>query len=164
MHRSPDVAAAGLVVPRGSPVNAVEPPSPSPDPGSVTGAATMDQAFDMHGLSTLRDMVARHAVTLDTAPDLVQRLLLVTGELTANAVRYAGGHGRLRLWHEHKCLYLEVTDHGPGLADPTIGTRRPEPTALGGRGIWMCRQLTHDLRIATSTNGTTVLAIFELDD
>jgi anti-sigma regulatory factor (Ser/Thr protein kinase) len=142
-------------------MTSIDPPAPFSRQPDVPGIAA-PQPFDRHGVAALRDAVAADAATLGVPPDLVQRLLIVTSELTTNAVRHGGGGGWLRLWRDQASLYLEVTDHGPGLTDPTVGTQCPEPTAIGGRGIWMCHQLTRDLRNATNTNGTNVQATFDL--
>jgi anti-sigma regulatory factor (Ser/Thr protein kinase) len=143
--------------------------SPDPaanPPGQATGApevVTVDQPFNEDGLYSLRAAVAAHAGTLGAGPDLVEQVLIVASELATNAIRHGGGSGRLRLWREHTRLHLQISDHGPGMADPTVGTKPPDPRATSGRGMWICRQLVPDLHIATGPRGTTVTAVINLD-
>jgi hypothetical protein len=44
------------------------------------------------------------------------------------------------------------------MPDLDAGTRQPEPTALGGRGLWIVRHLCDDLVIETGPKGTTISA------
>jgi anti-sigma regulatory factor (Ser/Thr protein kinase) len=126
-------------------------------------AVTVDQTFTEDGLYSLRAAVAAHAGALGADALRVEQLLILASELATNAIRHAGGAGRLRLWRAGDALHLEVSDEGPGLADVTAGTRAPERMAAGGRGLWICRQLTDDLRIVTGPQGTTVTAVLSLN-
>lgn len=127
-------------------------------PTMVPEAVAVDHQFDADGLYALRAALAAHADDLGAAPEQVERLLIVGGELATNAIRHGGGSGRLRLWRDGGLLRCQISDHGPGLADPTAGTRQPEPTALGGRGLWIVRHLCDDLVIETGPKGTTITA------
>ncbi|MFD0747302.1 ATP-binding protein [Phytohabitans flavus] len=123
----------------------------------------MDHRFDADGLYAMRAALAAHADHLGAAPEQVERLLIVGGELATNAIRHGGGSGRLRLWREGGLLRCQISDHGPGMVDLAAGTRRPAPTALGGRGLWIARRLCEDLVIETGPKGTTVTAAITLD-
>jgi anti-sigma regulatory factor (Ser/Thr protein kinase) len=57
----------------------------------------------------------------------------------------------------------EVSDSGRGLADTAAGTERPPPTAPGGRGLWISRQLADEFAIESSPNGTTAQFAISLD-
>ncbi len=118
----------------------------------------MDHQFDADGLYALRAALAAHADDLGAAPEQVERLLIVGGELATNAVRHGGGTGRLRLWRNGRLLHCQISDRGPGIADTSAGTRRPAPTALGGRGLWIVRHLAEDVVIETGPAGTTITA------
>jgi anti-sigma regulatory factor (Ser/Thr protein kinase) len=128
---------------------------------------TVDQPFTAEGLYSLRAAVAAHAGSLGAGPVVVEQLLIVASELATNAVRHGGGSGRLRLWreqaHDQTQLYLQISDHGSGFADPAVGTRPPDQMATGGRGMWICRHLVHDLRIVTGPAGTIITAVVSLD-
>jgi anti-sigma regulatory factor (Ser/Thr protein kinase) len=122
-----------------------------PRPDSVD----LDQTFDLTSLHMLRQTVAAHAGRLGAPNDQTERLIIVAGELATNAIRHGGGQGRLLLWHHDDNLYCHVSDQGPGITDPTAGTYEPNPHAgqIGGRGLWICRNLASELTISTGPDG-----------
>jgi len=130
----------------------------------VPRLVNLDQHFDADGLYSLRAALTAHASDLGASPVLVEQLLIMASELATNAVRHGGGTGRLRMWRSHGRLHLQISDHGPGLPDPTVGTRPPDQLAIGGRRMWICRQLCDDLFIDTSVAGTTITAVVSLDE
>src|SRR5262245_21277362 len=128
-------------------------PAEAPEPVDV------DQPFDVDDLYALRQTLAAHASRHGAPGQQIDHLLIVASELASNAVRHGGGSGRLRLWHADGVLYCQVTDDGVGLVDRTVGTVPRDPTSSdGGRGMWICRNLTEELVIETGVNGrgTTV--------
>jgi anti-sigma regulatory factor (Ser/Thr protein kinase) len=125
-------------------------------------ASLLDQPFGLDGLYSLRAAVAAHAARLGASPTVIDQLVIVVSELASNAIRHGGGAGRLRLSGDPDRIHLEISDHGPGMTDPTRGIDRPEPTATGGRGLWICRQLTPHLDITTGPRGTTITAVIAL--
>lgn len=129
----------------------------------VPEVVNLDQRFDSDALYSLRAALTAHASDLGASPVLVEQLLIMASELATNAVRHGGGAGRLRMWRDHGQLHLQISDRGPGLADPTVGTRPPDRLAIGGRGMWICRQLCDDLVIDTGVGGTTITAVLRLD-
>ena len=134
---------------------------PSRPAGRAAAEFDVDQPFDVDGLYTLRETLTAHASRLGADDDQIDHLLIVAGELASNAIRHGGGAGRLRLWHDDYVLYCQVTDHGPGIADPMLGTSMPDPAdGDGGRGLWICRRLTSRFTIETTDDapGTTVTA------
>jgi anti-sigma regulatory factor (Ser/Thr protein kinase) len=88
--------------------------------------------------------------------------VIVASELATNAIRHGGGSGRLRLWRTDDQLVCEVRDSGAGIADPGIGAKPVGPTAMGGRGIWICRTLSDSLTIEAGKPGATVTASITL--
>ncbi len=124
---------------------------------------SLDLPFDSDGLYALRSSVAAHAGHLGASTQVVQRVLIVASELATNAVRHGGGGGRLRLWAAGGRLRCEVTDSGRGLADMTAGTERPAPTAPGGRGLWISRELVDEFAIESGPDGTTARFAIGLD-
>jgi anti-sigma regulatory factor (Ser/Thr protein kinase) len=122
---------------------------------------SLDQRFDADALFALRSAVAAHAMELG-AGRFVDDAVLVAHELSSNAVRHGGGSGRLRLWRSGDHLYCQVSDCGPGIADPEFaGVSRPSPSEPGGRGLWIARQLAQ-LQIDSAPAGTTVTAAMAL--
>jgi len=89
--------------------------------------------------------------------------LLAFEELASNAVRHgradSADPGRLRLWRAGDAIVCEVSDHGPGLADPArAGEAPPQVGASGGRGLYIVRQVVASLEIASRPGGATVTA------
>ena len=122
--------------------------------GEMPGTVEVDQPFDGHGLYGLRETLAAHASRLGAGEDQIDHLLIVASELATNAVRHGGGAGRVRLWHHQGTLFCQVSDHGPGIADPTVGATLPDPTTSeGGRGLWICRRLAARLSIENAADG-----------
>ncbi|WP_433115293.1 ATP-binding protein [Micromonospora sp. CA-246542] len=115
------------------------------------------EAFDQAQVTEIRHSVTScaHACGLDG-----QRLddfVLAVNELITNAVRHGGGRGWLRLWQEPGELLCEVADHGHGITPQRLGDRsRPAAETAGGWGLWLARELTDAMEIATSSAGTTV--------
>jgi anti-sigma regulatory factor (Ser/Thr protein kinase) len=147
----------------------------SPDPGIPAAAAgppdalgagpqdLLDQAFDRGSLVALRSAVAAHASRVGVSDDLVEHVVLVAYELASNAVRHGAGQGRLRLIADDGAIGCIVTDEGGGFADPDrVGMVRPEPTAYGGRGLWLVRCLADTVDIRSDAKGTTVDARFAI--
>jgi anti-sigma regulatory factor (Ser/Thr protein kinase) len=147
-------------------MNRADPPAGErvgPAPTIVPEAVAVDHQFDADGLYALRAALAAHADDLGASREQVERLLIVGGELATNAIRHGGGSGRLRLWRDGAVLRCQISDNGPGMADPAAGSHQPEPTALGGRGLWIVRRLCSDLVVETGSAGTTVTAAIPLD-
>ncbi|MET7425908.1 ATP-binding protein [Dactylosporangium sp. NPDC005555] len=129
--------------------------------GAAPGAVDVDQTFDVDGLYGLRATLAAHASRLGADDEQIEHLLLVASELATNAIIHGGGTGQLRLWHHDTVLYCQVTDQGPGILDPAGGSTMPDPTrSEGGRGLWICRNLTAELSVDVGPDGrgTTVTA------
>jgi len=134
-----------------------------PQPPVPAEEVPLDLPFDTDGLYAVRSSVAAHAGHLGASTQVVQRVLIVASELATNAVRHGGGRGRLRLWVSAGRLHCEVSDSGRGLADITAGIERPAPTAPGGRGLWISRQLADEFTIQSGPHGTTARFAVSLD-
>lgn len=144
----------------------------TPDPPADLGARpsrqvaprepALDQPFDAGGLAALRASVAAHGDDLGVPVAALDNLVIISSELATNAVRHGGGSGRLLLWRNGGEVVCQVIDGGTGLIAPAAGMRLPEPTAVGGRGLWLCRQLADTLVIESSPLGSTVTAAITL--
>jgi anti-sigma regulatory factor (Ser/Thr protein kinase) len=136
------------------PVRRVQRPV-GPGPEVADEVVDVDQIFDANGLYALRETLAAHASRLGADDDQIDHLLIVASELATNVIRHGAGTGRLRLWHQDGMLFCQVSDHGPGITDPaSVGTALPDPSRVdGGRGLWICRNLTAQLRIEPGPDG-----------
>jgi anti-sigma regulatory factor (Ser/Thr protein kinase) len=132
----------------------------SPRRTRVTQLGTMlvNQPFLERDLPGLRRSVAAHAGAVPLPTDRVGDLVLIASELAANAIRYGGGGGRLRLWSTSNAIHCRVSDDGPGLPDHyRIPGQRPEPTALGGRGLWLVAHYADTVHLAQGISGGTIV-------
>jgi anti-sigma regulatory factor (Ser/Thr protein kinase) len=138
-------------------------PEPQPTGAETSLVIDLTQPFTENDLYTLRAAVSAHAHADSLAPGTVDSLLIIVGELSSNAIRHGGGAGVLRLWVAGDQLLCQVRDQGPGITDPHDAGREPvAPTAAGGRGLWIVRQLCQDLTIDNTMTGAVVTAMIRL--
>ncbi len=110
------------------------------------------------GLDDLHDLRARVAVTATAAglaPPRVSDLVVAASELAANSVLHGGGRGLATIWGEDGTVCVEVADAGT-ITDPTVGQRRPDPTAESGRGLYIANQLCDMVSIDSTPTGTRI--------
>jgi len=113
----------------------------------------VDQAFDVDGLYSVRATVAAHASHVGATESDLEALVIIASELATNAIRHGGGSGVIQVWHDDEYIYVQVTDQGSGIADPTMGNVLPDPQRVGGRGMWIVRNLSHTLLVRPGPTG-----------
>jgi serine/threonine-protein kinase RsbW len=117
----------------------------------------LSREFTRAQVTAVRHTVTRLAAASGLAGRRLEDFALAVNELVTNAVRHAGGQGRLRLWRADGKLCCEVTDDGPGIPKERIEPSAPPPvSATDGRGLWLVSRLCDDVSIATGPAGTTV--------
>lgn len=141
--------------------------APSPD---YTDARTLTRSLDDAAFEEPRGPVEQHAVTGDLrdtrefAVAVGQRAglsgkrlaeaLLAVQEIAANAVEHGSGGGRLRAWVDDGELIYELSDDGPGTADPLAVHLTPD---LAGRtgpgGLWIARLLSDLVEVRSNDDG-----------
>jgi anti-sigma regulatory factor (Ser/Thr protein kinase) len=116
----------------------------------------LDAGFTVEDVTALRQRVEEASRDAGIDPRRVTDWVTAVNELMTNAVRHGGGRGRVRLWRDGG-LTCEVSDGGDGFpADDYLSRReRPVVTATGGMGLWIVRQMTDSLAIASGPSGTT---------
>ena len=112
--------------------------------------------FRRDGLAQVRRRVESAAELAGLSARSRADLVLAANELAANSVVHGGGCGTLRVWREGERLVVEVEDRGLIVEQPLVGRVRPEPTQVGGRGLWLANQLCDLVQIRSGANGTTV--------
>ncbi len=130
----------------------------------LTHDIMVDEVFAAGGLNHLRRVVAAHASQAHTTRVEVERLVHIASELVVNAIEHGGGSGRLRLWHDQRFLSVQVTDKGPGMADPERAGRVNPSPAMRGRGLWAVRSLADHVVVSSGSTGTCVTAALALAD
>lgn len=113
----------------------------------VTGPPVLDRA--LHDVTDLG--AARQALRVIAAgwPDEpLDDLQLCVTEIAVNGLRHGSGECRLRVWRQDGTMICEVADEGAGPADQLVGYAAPIGEGLGGRGLWIVRQLCDTVAIA----------------
>ncbi len=81
-------------------------------------------------------------------------LCLAANEILTNALIYGSGPVEMWTYIEDGFLVVEVRDRGNGIADPLVGYRPPPTFKVGGRGVWLARQVVDLLEIIPTEHGT----------
>jgi serine/threonine-protein kinase RsbW len=125
--------------------------------GMGDGRALLALGFDAERITSIRHAVARTAATVGLHGQRLEDFVLAVNEVVTNAVRHAGGHGRLRLWVQGGSLRCEVVDNGAGIPDERLnGYELPPSFAVSGRGLWLARHLCDLLTVQTGPEGTKI--------
>jgi anti-sigma regulatory factor (Ser/Thr protein kinase) len=74
----------------------------------------------------------------------------------ANAHRHGGKTLSVHFGRVGDRFVCEVSDDGPGIDDPLAGFLPPRPGHAHGAGLWVARQLTRQLELLPSPNGSSV--------
>ncbi|CAM5359475.1 non-specific serine/threonine protein kinase OS=Streptomyces alboniger OX=132473 GN=CP975_14035 PE=3 SV=1 [Streptomyces alboniger] len=112
------------------------------------------------GVKAARDWTREHLQSLDwseTAPDMVDSVLLTVSELVTNAHVHAATDAQLILTWDHDCLHVTVHDPAPDLPEP----RDPAGDAPGGRGLMLVDAVADDWQVRPCANGKDVIACFQ---
>ena len=133
----------------------------------------LEQEFNADTLHILRKAVLACTLAEGMPESRASDVMLVAHELAANAVRYGGGRGCLRIWIAAGALHCQVTDLGiPGFdGNPPAGTASQRPAVISGpppwpyqqgHGLWLVRQTAEHFTAVTGPGGSQVTASFAL--
>jgi serine/threonine-protein kinase RsbW len=113
--------------------------------------------FDADRITGLRHTVAGAAATVGLRGQRLEDFVLAVNEIVTNAVRHAGGRGRLRMWLYGETVRCEVADEGKGIPNERLnGHELPPSFAVSGRGLWLARHLCDRLTVQTGPDGTKI--------
>jgi anti-sigma regulatory factor (Ser/Thr protein kinase) len=102
-----------------------------------------------------RREIGRAGSRAGLSPAAVERLTVATHEILANAIVHGGGQASVSVQLDDGRMVVTVTDPGSGWTGG-VPAVRPDRQQLGGRGLWLARNLCDDLTIAHDSTGTTV--------
>jgi serine/threonine-protein kinase RsbW len=112
--------------------------------------------FTVADLGQIRALVARVAAAAGLSVRDRGNLVIAVDEIVANAIVHAGGRGVLLIGRRTDGVVVEVSDDGPGLPGKHPLDDPPPADALGGRGLWIARQLCPDIAFIERPDGLTV--------
>jgi anti-sigma regulatory factor (Ser/Thr protein kinase) len=111
----------------------------------------------------VRSFVSEFLTDLRAPVDASSDVLLAASEAASNAMKY-GRFPESRSELRIQCVLagteviVVVADEGPGLEKVPIDQDGiPDPLALGGRGMFLMKELTDDLQIESTPQGTTIV-------
>jgi anti-sigma regulatory factor (Ser/Thr protein kinase) len=114
-------------------------------------------SFSRAQVTATRHAVARAVSAAGLLGSRGDDFVLAVNELVTNAVRHAGGRGRLMLGLIGAAVACDVSDTGGGIpAGRLNGHHLPADFAIGGRGIWLARHLCDRFEVRTGPEGTTI--------
>ncbi|WP_405451729.1 anti-sigma factor RsbA family regulatory protein [Streptomyces erythrochromogenes] len=113
-------------------------------------------SYTQGDLGAIRSKVSQCASDAGVREDRLAKLAVAVTEIASNSIRHGGGQGTLRTWAQDATFLCELRDSGY-IPDVTLGRTRPEPTQIGGRGLWLAHQLCDLVEIrSTPDQGTTI--------
>jgi anti-sigma regulatory factor (Ser/Thr protein kinase) len=125
--------------------------TPAPEPLAGLRAVPLDgdtRAFR----EALRAELDAAAVPEDDA----ENMLVAAGEVLANAQRHGGEKLSIHVGRVGERFVCEISDDGPGIEDPLAGFLPPRQGHADGAGLWVARQLTGQLELVSSLQGSSV--------
>jgi anti-sigma regulatory factor (Ser/Thr protein kinase) len=151
----PFVSRGGDCFVSGAYVEPLAAPGPFAAPLPPAPADAAEVAFDVRSVGAIRELVAARAAAAGLDEARTADFVLAVSELATNAVRYAGGHGRVRVWQDGAALLCEVIDAGH-IHRPLAGRERPATDASSGRGLWLVNHVCDLVQIRSLPEGTVV--------
>lgn len=137
--------------------------APFDDPLPPISSEASELHFKEAELGEVRRLVRAHASAAGLSPGRIADLVLAVSEIATNSLLHGGGAGTLWVWRAGDTIICEVRDEGR-IEDPLVGRRRPSPSALGGRGLWLANQLCELVQVrAFASHGVVRLHMWIAD-
>jgi anti-sigma regulatory factor (Ser/Thr protein kinase) len=113
-------------------------------------------SLDFDGdLWALRHTLAELELLKELDSGRLEDLIFAVNEAASNAVLHGDGTCRARVWRDGGRIVSEIVTTS-SIADPLAGLRRPEPGAVGGRGLWLINQLCDLVEVRSGPEGSSV--------
>lgn len=122
-----------------------------------------DIPFARGGSAAVRQALAGYAHRVGLPEQRTHDLVASVHETVANALRYGGGRGVVRLHSDPEYVICEVRDggaHASAPLPPFPGHLPPEPRAPNGHGMWLVRQLADLVTEDLDPSGSAVQLYF----
>lgn len=122
----------------------------------MSGGSPLQMRFTGADLPRLRLRVGAAAAAAGLDENRCEELVLAVYELACNAIVHGGGAGSLLLSRVEGSVRCQVSDDGPGFVDTDTAPPGGVDTARPGGGLWLARQLTDGIEIASGAVGAVV--------
>ena len=126
---------------------------------SATGDPLIETGFRLAELPQMRSLIETTALAAGLAPSRAEEAVLAVNEVATNALLHGSPPAALRVWVDDEELTYEISDRGPGIEDELVGHVQPSATQIGGRGLWIARQLCDDVEITNRKGCTGTLRV-----
>ena len=108
-------------------------------------------------LAPMRAILADWASGRQFADRATEEVVAAVSEVATNGLVHGAPPVRVRCWRRRDTLVVQVDDAGARPLPPTAGYRRPTPLPrVGGRGMWIARQLADVVTTHTTRSQTSV--------
>ena len=138
-----------------------------PDPLEATDpTVVVEDLTDTGQLATLRRSLHAELVRAMVPDSSRSDFVSALSEVAANGVLHGRPPVRVRVWASLGRLVATVTDQGDGLDDPLAGylPRRGRDPRRAGMGLWLTRQLCHQVEMSRTPEGFAVRLITAIPD
>jgi anti-sigma regulatory factor (Ser/Thr protein kinase) len=112
------------------------------------------EAFTGADIADVRALVRAAGDAAGVAPDQLDNLLVAVSEIATNAILHGSAMGSVTVEHLGASLTVEISDNGGGLPEELVADR-PPAAAIGGRGLWLARQMCPQMQVTSSPRGVT---------
>jgi anti-sigma regulatory factor (Ser/Thr protein kinase) len=108
----------------------------------------------------LRGRLAGLALECGMGADRAEELVLAANEVVTNSVIHGSPPIVARCWVADGDFVCEVSDGGPGVADPFAGWTLPPPGSPGGWGLAVTRRICDALEVAGGGSGRSRVRLY----
>lgn len=124
---------------------------------AVPGSMRWNAPPDARRVASIRRELRSWLTGRSVAAEAVDELVVVAGELLANAVAAARSTVQLRAVGGGELVVLEVEDDGRGHEDlASFGHSLPADASERGRGLFLVRQLVDDIAVLSTSEGSVI--------
>lgn len=117
---------------------------------------TAERFDNLEDLPAARRLIQERATAAGVLPGCAADLSIAANEVLTNALLHGGGARALRVWTEDNRFICQIEDEGPGIGNALAGYQPPRSEGVGGRGLWVARQLVDLMQIDSGATGTIV--------
>nr|MDQ3757221.1 SpoIIE family protein phosphatase [Actinomycetota bacterium] len=130
---------------------------------AVPGSMRWTAPPDARQVASVRRELRTWLAARELESEVVDELVVVAGELLANAVAAARSNVQLRASGGADRVTLEVEDDGVGHEDlASFGHSLPAEAAESGRGLFLVRSLVDDIAVLSTSEGSVVTVTRQL--